>query len=84
MLVSMGHSVSQAQRMPLWVVNQVLELEAKKEVDEWRRTRWLACIVANSQGAKLKPTDLLKLPGDAKTRIDKETLKKLSHGRKKV
>ena len=66
--------------LPLNVVNEVLEQESNKTVEQWQQTRWLGTVNMRAMGADVKPTDLLKLPGDEKstTKIDKETLKNLS------
>lgn len=46
----------------------------EKELNEWRRVRWLATAVYNAPRGKkdkqIKPTDLMKLPGDDGEALD--------------
>jgi len=62
---------------------EIVAQEQEREIDQWRRTRWLGALVANVAGNKKEPQELLKLPGDKSTKIDIDTLKKLSgkHGK---
>lgn len=47
-------------------VVRVLEMAHEREVERWRRSRFVAYVSAAAMGAKVrKPSDLMSLPGDA-------------------
>jgi len=48
----------------------------ERTYNDWRRTRWLGAIMANAFGGKVKPTDLMELPGDdASSTLDIDKIK---------
>ena len=58
----------------------------ERQYNDWRRTRWLGTILANvfGDGKKtVKPTDLLKLPGDESAPDYADDIMKLKEMRKK-
>ena len=54
--------------------------------NDWRRTRWLGAIIANvNRGKKdkiIKPSDLMKLPGDGAASDYENDIKELKEKRK--
>ena len=73
-----GISYETAQVLPIEVAAEVIKQQQNDTVEQWRQTRWLATVVANIAGSKVEPQQLMKLPGDKTTRIDTETLRRLS------
>jgi hypothetical protein len=53
-----------------------------KQIEGWRKTRWLATVVANAAGHNKKPSDLLKLPEDGEGATVNEEIEKLKEMRK--
>ena len=54
--------------------------------NDWRRTRWLGAIIANAFGngkRTIKPSDLMKLPGDDGADGYEDDIKRLKEARKK-
>lgn len=57
----------------------------ERTYNDWRRTRWLGAIIANSFSTKeVKPSDLMKLPGDDEAPEFTDEIKKLEEYRKIV
>ena len=57
-----------------------------KTYNDWRRTRWLGTILANVMGGgkkTIKPTDLMKLPGDYEFSDYDDDIKMLRERREK-
>jgi len=50
--------------MTLQEILNAQEGHSENEYNEWRRTRQLGTWVYNAFGGKVKPTDLMELPGD--------------------
>jgi hypothetical protein len=44
----------------------------ERQYNEWRRTRWLATVIARTSGNDVNPSDLLKLPEDVSS-VDRKT-----------
>jgi hypothetical protein len=67
---------SEARAMTVWEFNHRIKGYADRQVDEWRRLRWLGAIVLRPHTKRsIRPTDLFELPGDDKT-IPKPTMTK--------
>lgn len=57
----------------------------EKTYNDWRRTRWLGAVIANVFGdgkKKVKPSDLMKLPGDGEAPDYTEEIEKIKEARK--
>ena len=70
--------------LPLDIAQEVIKQNNERDLEAWRQTRWQTAAIANMLGAKVKPEDLLKLPGEKSTRLDRELLKQLSRGERKT
>jgi acetolactate synthase small subunit len=81
MLVACGHSVADAKKIPLDIVREIFLAKQQSQTENWRLARWMTTNIARSNGADIKEKDLFILPGESRTNIDKETLKKLSRER---
>ena len=81
MLVACGHSVADAKKIPLAIVQEIFLAKQQSQTENWRVARWMTTNIARSNGADVKEKDLLILPGESRTNIDRELLKTLSHGR---
>jgi len=57
----------------------------ERTYNDWRRTRWLGAVIANTFSSKdIKPSDLLKLPGDDAAPDFADEIKKIEEHRKKI
>ena len=84
-LLSKGISPTEASRVTLQTYHEARKAEEQTELEAWRRTRWLATVICNAQGATIndkpvQPTDLLRLAGEPETAagIPIELLKQLA------
>jgi len=73
----LGISYNEAMQVPIELAVEIVKQDREKHLDGWRQTRWMVTAIANMLGSKVKETDLMKLPGDSKTRISKDVLKQL-------
>jgi hypothetical protein len=59
----------------------------ERQINDWRRTRWLGAVFANAFSSKeVKPSDLMTLPGDGEAKDnlyadDIKYLKERRHGK---
>ena len=60
--------------MTVWEFNHRVKGVSDREINEWRRLRWLGAVVLRPHTKKrIRPTDLFELPGDDKV-IPKSTM----------
>ena len=77
----------QARSMLVWEFNHRLKGIRDRELEDWRKARWLGTLVLKphlKKGTRLKPSDLLPLPDDvplprmSREEIDRDVQKKIN------